>query len=176
MVTPCRRFAVVNKDKDSSNTSMPAADAQALWYKDRREFELWALQLIGAKPVVRDDIIYGILGFVESGNRKQKIIVHAQGGKNVTPHMIQELLETVEKEEAAIGLLITLHKPRLGIITDSVHAGSYESDLWKKQFLKIQIRTVEELLQGKSFDIPQTYSLTKKAPRVKKQVETQRLL
>ena len=167
---------MVNKDKDSSNTSISAADAQALWYKDRREFELWALNLIGAKPVVHDDITYGILGFVESGNKKQKIIVQAQGGKNVTPHMIQELLENVEKEEAAIGLLITLHKPRLAIITDSVHAGSYESDLWKKKFLKIQIRTVEELLEGKSFDIPQTYSLSKKPPRVKKQGETQRLL
>ena len=173
---PYRRFAVVNRDEDSSNISKLAADAQALWYKDRREFELWALDLLGAKPVVRDDMIYGILGFVESGNKKQKIVVQAQGGKNVTPHMLQELLENVEKEQAAIGLLITLHKPRLAIITDSVHAGSYESDLWKKKFLKIQIRTVEELLEGKSFDIPQTYSLSKKAPRVKKQGETQRLL
>ena len=166
----------MNKDKESSNTSISAADAQLLWNNDRREFELWALNLVGAKSVVRKDTIYGILGFVESGNKKQKIVVQAQGGKNVTPDMLQELIENVEKEQAAIGLLITLHKPRLAIITDSVHAGSYESDLWKKKFLKIQIRTVEELLEGKSFDIPQTYSLSKKAPRVKKQGETQRLL
>jgi site-specific DNA-methyltransferase (adenine-specific) len=172
----CRRFVLENKDKESSNISVSAADAQALWNKDRREFELWALGLLGAKPVVRSNIVYGLLGFVESGNKKQKIVVQSQGDKNVTPHMIQDLLETVEKEGAAIGLLITLHKPRLAIITDSVHAGSYDSDLWKKKFLKIQIRTVEELLEGKSFDIPQTYSLSKKVPRVKKQGETQRLL
>lgn len=165
-----------NKNKESSNISVSAADAQALWNKDRREFELWALNLIDAKPVVRNDTIYGLLGFVESGNKKQKIVVQVQGDKNIAPPMIQELLETVEKEQAAIGLLITLHKPRLAIITDSVHAGSYESDLWKKKFLKIQIRTVEELQEGKSFDIPQTYSLSKKAPRVKKQGETERLL
>jgi hypothetical protein len=165
-----------NKDEESSNISVSAADAQALWNKDRREFELWALNLIDAKPVVRNNTIYGLLGFVESGNKKQKIVVQAQGDKNITPHMIQDLLDNVEKEGAAIGLLITLHKPRLAIITDSVHAGSYESDLWKKKFLKVQIRTVEELLEGKSFDIPQTYSLSKKAPRAKKQGETQRLL
>jgi len=57
-----------------------------------------------------------------------------------------------------------------------VHAGSYKSELWNKEFLKIQIRTVVELLEGKTFDIPQTYSLLKKAARVKEQGETSPLL
>jgi hypothetical protein len=161
---------------ESRDRQMSAADAQALWYSDRKEFELWALRLLGAKPVIRGDVVHGILGFVESGNRKQKIIVQAQGGKNVTPAMIQELLETVEKEGAAIGLLITLHRPRLAIITDSVHLGSYESELWEKKYLKVQIRTVEELLEGKSFDIPPTYSLLKKTQKKKTQGETKRML
>lgn len=161
---------------ESSDRQMSAADAQALWYRDRKEFELWALRLVGAKPVVRNDVLHGVLGFVESGNKKQRIIVQAQGGKNVTPGMVHELIETVEKEGAAMGLLITLHRPRLAIITDSVHLGSYESDLWEKKFLKVQIRTVEELLEGKSFDIPPTYSLLKKAKKKKTQGETERLL
>jgi hypothetical protein len=146
-----------------------------LWEKDKREFELWALSLVGAKPRVHDDRVDGILGFVESGNTKQRIIVQVKG-KSVTPRMIQDLLEIIEKEGAAIGLLISINRPTLRIITDSVHAGSYESELWKKKYLKIQIRTVGELLEGKSFDIPPTYSLLKKAPRRKKPGETARLL
>jgi hypothetical protein len=166
----------VDTHADSSDQPVSAAAAQALWYSDKKEFELWALHLLGAKPVVRDDVVYGVLGFVESGNRKQKIIVKAQGGKNVAPGMIQELLETIEKEGAVIGLLITLHRPRLAIITDSVHLGSYESELWEKKYLKVQIRTVEELLEGKSFDIPPTYSLLKKSQKKKTQGETKRML
>lgn len=161
---------------ESSDRRLSAAEAQALWYKDSSEFELWALNLLGAKPVVRNDIIHGVLGFTESGNRKQRIIVQAQGGKNITPGMVQDLLGIVEEEGAAMGLLITLHRPRLAIITDSVHMGSYESELWDKKYLKVQIRTVEELLEGKSFDIPPTFSLLKKARKKNPQGETQKLL
>ncbi len=166
----------MDTNTDSSDRQLSAAEAQALWYKDRKEFELWALQLLGAKPVVRSDTVHGVMGFVESGNSKQRIIVQVQGGKNVTPGMVQDLLGLVEKEGAAIGLLITLHKPRLAIITDSVHMGSYESELWNNKYLKVQIRTVEELLEGKSFDIPPTFSLLKKTPKKKTPGETKRMI
>lgn len=163
-----------NTDIDGANKPTSIADAQELWGKDNKEFELWALSLVGAKPIIHDDRVDGVLGFVESGNKKQRILVQVKG-RNITPGMIKDLLKTIEKEEAVIGLLISLNRPILSIITDSVHAGSYESELWKKKYLKIQIRTVGELLEGKSFDIPPTYSLSKKSSRVKKQGETARL-
>ena len=165
-----------NKNTGNVKGPLTAVATQELWEKDKREFELWALSLVEAKPVIQGDEVYGILGFVESRNKKQKIIIKVKGDKNLTPRMIGDLLEIVEKEAAAIGLLISLHKPRLGLITDSVHAGSYESELWNRKFLKIQIRTVEELMEGKSFDIPQAYSLLKKPPRMKQQGETAKLL
>ncbi len=163
-----------NTDIDGANKPTSIADAQELWGKDNKEFELWALSLVGAKPIIHDDRVDGVLGFVESGNKKQRILVQVKG-RNITPGMIKDLLKTIEKEEAVIGLLISLNRPILSIITDSVHAGSYESELWKKKYLKIQIRTVGELLEGKSFDIPPTYSQLKKSSRVKKQGETARL-
>lgn len=165
-----------NKNKEGFNEPVTAASAPALWDSNKKEFVSWALSLVGAKPRQRGDEVEGILGFVERGNKKQKIIVQVRGDKNLAPGMIDDLVETVEKEEAAIGLLITLQKPRLGMITDSVHAGNYQSELWNREFLKIQIRTVHELLEGKTFDIPQTYSLLKKSPRKKQQGETAQLL
>ena len=164
-----------NTNIESVNKPTSNATAQELWEKDKKEFELWALSLVGAKPIVHDNRVDGILGFVESGNKKQRILVQVKG-KNVTPRMIKDLLNTIEKEGAAIGLLICLNRPILSIIADSVHAGSYESELWKKKYLKIQIRTIGELLEGKSFDIPPTYSLLKKSSRVKKRGGTARLL
>ncbi|MCJ7516213.1 MAG: hypothetical protein MUO89_09690 [Dehalococcoidia bacterium] len=163
--------------KHESNFNKPTStsSAQALWESDKREFTFCALSLVGAKPRKKGDEIEGILGFVESGNKKRTILVQATG-KRLIPGIIQDLLKAIDNEGAAIGLLISLHKPTLGMITDSVHAGSYESELWKKKFLKIQIRTMQELLDGKSFDIPQTYSLVKKAPLAKKRGETAQLL
>lgn len=165
-----------NKNKDSINEPASAATAQQLYEKDEKEFIKWALSLIDAKPVIHGDKIEGLLGFVETGNKKQKIIIQVKGDKNLIPGMIQDITDIMEKEGAVIGLIISLHQPRLGMITDTVHAGSYESDLWKKKFLKIQIRTVAELLEGKKFDIPQTYSLLKKPSKTKEQGETAQLL
>ncbi len=152
------------------------ASAQALWNTNKKEFEIWALSLVGAKPRPYDGGVDGIMGFMETNNKPQKIVVQVKGGTSLVPGMISDLIGTVDKEKAAMGLLISLHQPSLGMITDSVHAGSYQSELWNKEFLKIQIRTVFELLEGKTFDIPQTYSLLKKAARVKEQGETTPLL
>jgi len=157
----------VVKPKSNFNKPTSTSSAQELWESDKKQFASWALSLVGAKPRRKGGKIEGILGFVENGNKKQTILVHVEG-KSLVPGMIQDLRKAVDDDGAAIGLLISLHKPLLGLITDSVHAGNYESELWKKKFLKIQIRTVQELLDGKLFDIPQTYSLLKKAPRIKK--------
>ncbi|HJX03993.1 MAG TPA: site-specific DNA-methyltransferase, partial [Dehalococcoidia bacterium] len=118
----------------------------------------------------------GILGFVESGKRKGSIVVQIKGGRSLTSGMIRDLAGIVEKQGAAMGLLISLNKPTLSVITESVHVGIYESELWHRKFLKIQIRSVAELLEGKSFDIPQPYNLLKKASAKKEKIETARLL
>ena len=165
-----------NKKIDSVNEPASAAAARQLYENDEKEFIKWVLSLVDAKPVVRNDKIHGLLGFVETGNKKQKILIHVKGDKNLIPGMIQELDSVMEKEGAVIGLIISLHQPRLGMITDTVHAGSYESELWKKKFLKIQIRTVTELLEGKKFDIPQSYSLLKKPSKTKEKGKTAKLL
>ena len=80
-----------NTNIDNVNVPISAATAQALWEKSKKEFELWALSLVDAKPRVHDDRVNGILGFVESGNKKQKIIVQVKG-KSIVPSMIQDLL------------------------------------------------------------------------------------
>jgi hypothetical protein len=130
--------------------------AKALLEQNPGGFKLWALGLAGATPVKKHGKIDGIMEFIENDKSSHKILVQVKGDEELAPGMIIELAEIVDKEEAAIGLIINLQKPRLSIITESVHAGCYDSPLWKRQFLKIQIRTVTELLQGKTFEIPQT--------------------
>ena len=144
--------------------------AKALWRHDPKEFELWALSLVRARPRARDGGVDGVLGFVDEGRQTKRIVVQVKGGENLTPTIIRDLIGTVDDEKAAIGLLITLHKPTSGMVQRAVHANFYHSPLWNKSFPRIQIRTIQELLiEGKGFDLPPQVATLKKAERIKEQ-------
>lgn len=151
--------------------------AQALWNKDPKEFELWALTLVSARPRARDGGVDGVLGFVDKDRQVQRIVVQVKGGETLTPSIVRDLIGTVEKEKAAIGLLISLHEPTSGMKELSAHARSYKSELWNRTFPGIQIRTIKELLiENKQFDLPPQVSPLKKAERIKEQGYTEPLL
>lgn len=150
--------------------------AKALWNKDPKEFELWALSLVGARPRARDGGVDGVLGFVDKDKKVQRIVVQVKGGESLMPSIIRDLIGTVDKEKAAIGLLISLHEPTSGMKELAIHSGSYKSELWNRDFPRIQIRSVKELLiEGKQFDLPPQVSPLKKAERIKEQGYTEPL-
>jgi len=59
--------------------------------------------------------------------------------------------------------------PTRGMMQLAVHSEPYKSELWGKEFPSIQIRTVGELLAGKSFDLPPTQSPLKNARLAREQ-------
>jgi len=90
---------------------------------------------------------------------------------------VRDLIGTVEKEKAVIGLLISLHEPTPGMMEAAVHAKPYKSELWDRTFPSIQIRIIKELLMdGKQFDLPPQVSPLKKAERIKEKGYTEQLL
>ena len=60
----------------------------------------------------------------------------------------------VERENAALRIFVTLELPTSDMQKEAISAGYYESDLYHKNYPKIQIVTIEELLKGKEVDIP----------------------
>ena len=73
-------------------------------------------------------------------------------------------------EEAAIGVFVTLEPPSNEMITEAVSAGYFQSKAWQKDYPRIQILTVEDLLAGKGIDMPPSaYGTFKQAEKVKKQ-------
>jgi hypothetical protein len=152
------------------------ASAEALARKNKKEFEVWAISLVGAQSRERDGGVDGIFGFTEKDRKLRKVLVQVKGGDMLNPGMVRDLIGTVQKEGAAIGLLITLRKPTAGMLADAVHSEPYYSELWDKNYPSIQIRTVGELLEGKDFDLPPTESPMKKATRIKDEGKTERLL
>ena len=52
---------------------------------------------------------------------------------------------------------------------EAVSAGYYTSDLWQKNYPKIQILTIEELLDEKQIEMPPQHGTFKQAEKVKKE-------
>ena len=53
-----------------------------------------------------------------------------------------------------MGLFIALEEPTREMLTEAASGGFYHSDLWQRDFPKLQIRTIGELLAGNGFDLP----------------------
>ena len=161
---------VPGKDYEVLGEPVDVGSARALALEDRYQFEFWAMSLLEARPREKkkgaDRGIDGVLHFIDGPRRSaQKAIVQVKSGKVSSPH-IRDLKGTVEREKAALGLFITLEKPTRAMTTEAVNAGFYYSKVWQRNYPKIQIRTIREMLEGIGFDVPPHPSMYQAAERL----------
>ncbi len=131
-------------------------DAIALAKQDPFQFQWWLLGLVGARPVEKkkgaDRGIDGYLFFYDEHNGKEKKIIFSVKGGHIKPSDLRDLRGVVEREKAQIGVLLTLSEPTKPMQTEALSAGYYESPIVGEQgmaYPRIQILTVEEILEGK---------------------------
>ena len=164
---------VAGKDYEVVGEPVDVGSAKALAVQDRFQFQYWAMSLLEALPrgdekKGADRGIDGVVHFVDGPKRKmEKAVVQVKSGKVSSPH-IRDLKGTMEREKAAMGLFITLEESTREMEREAVSAGFYKSEIWQRDFPKMQIRTVGELLEGKEFEIPSQPSGYKAAPRVRR--------
>jgi len=150
-------------------------DAEALAASDPYQFQWWALGLVGARPVEQkkgaDKGIDGRIIFQgDKPGNFESVILSVKAGHTGSAHVL-ELKGVLEREKAAIGVLISMQEPTSPMRTEAVTAGFYDSDTWGKKYPKVQILTVAELLAGKKVEMPpirQVGATFKKAPKVRK--------
>ena len=166
-ITPGQDYRVVGEPTD-------VGGARALAAQDRYQFEFWAMSLLEAFPREQNkkkgaDLgIDGVVYFIDGPRRAvNKAVVQVKSGRVSSP-LIRDLVGTVEREKAAIGLFITLEEPTRAMRTEAVSAGFYHSDLWQTDYPKIQIHTVGELLEGRAFEIPRSPQTYQPAQRVQR--------
>ncbi len=136
-------------------------DAKTLAENDPYQLQWWALGLVGARPVEQkkgaDKGIDGRLYFHdESDNSKTKtkqIILSVKAGHITVAH-VRDLRGVVDRENAQIGVLISMEKPTKPMRTEAASAGFYKSPWQKEPYPKLQILTIKELLSGKRIDCP----------------------
>ncbi|NUO20260.1 restriction endonuclease [bacterium] len=145
--------------------------------QDKYQFQWWALGLVGARPEEQkkgaDRGIDGRRTFFEGKDRHpEQILISVKGGKTSSPH-VRDLVGTMKREKAALGLLITLNEPTRDMIKEAASAGFYTSEYSGTKHAKLQILTIERLLEGHKPDLPPlatagwSDATFKKAPKAK---------
>lgn len=130
--------------------------AHDLARRDKYQFQWWAVSMVGARPYGgkkkgADGGIDGIL-FFRGEKGTEKALVSVKGGENVGVGMVRDLIAVVEREKAALGVLISLALPTKPMEKEAIAAGFFDSPVGKVP--RIQIITLAELFQGVRPRIP----------------------
>jgi site-specific DNA-methyltransferase (adenine-specific) len=167
---PSITFEVIGEPKD-----LASAKALARQQPDGRyQFQWWALGLIGARPLGEkkkgaDKGIDGVIHFIDEVSGKAKRVVVQVKSGHIGVNAVRELKAVAAND--AIGVLITLEPPTSPMKVEAVDAGFYHSPVYDKDYPKIQILTIDELLHGQTVDMPpqtQTSVTFAKAPKISK--------
>jgi len=144
--------------------------ARALADRSRTQFELWALGLVGAKPLgKRDGGVDGVIDFQEDATNWAKVAVQVKSGI-VTPGLIRDLEGVLANKNYAIGIFMTLNPPTSGMKREAADAGRYRHPFFGQDYPKIQILTIEELLRGEKPNLPpRRAGLLPDAPKLSKE-------
>ncbi len=137
----------------------------------RKEFEKWALLTYTNNRGVPNDKkgadkgIDGTAYFVTSGTDTGKAIFQVKSG-SVKREIIATLNNDRQREKAEIAFLITLNPPTKPMIEEAVSAGVYHHPLMGRDYSRINIVTIEEIInQRKRFEMPTGIDVVKKAPK-----------
>jgi DNA modification methylase len=144
------------------------AGAKELASVNRYQFQWWVLSLLenarhyGGKKKGADTGIDGYVYFSDEKGATKKAIVQVKSGK-VGVSDIRDLGHVMTREEAEIGIFITLERPTSKMTDEAVEKGFYESKHWRKRYPRMQILTIENLLAGDRPKLPPTLGAFKQA-------------
>ncbi|MDH6061331.1 DNA methyltransferase [Chrysosporum bergii ANA360D] len=141
--------------------------------RTRKEFEKWAiLNYTNNRAVINtkkgaDKGVDGIVYFQGDQDEPEKIIFQVKSGK-VKSGDIRDLLGTMTIENASIAIFITLENPTKEMLKTAKSAGIYQSKYMSHSCDKIQIVTVEDIINNKQrLNIRLSYEVLKSAEKQK---------
>ena len=164
----------VDKSYDIIGEPVSLKDAMELAKQDAFQFQAWALGLVGARIATSakkgaDRGIDGRIYFHDDKSGKSKqIILSVKAGENLSVPHVRDLRGVLDREKADIGVLISLEKPSKAMVKEAADAEWYKSPFTEERFPRIQLLTIEQLLNGDQIAYPRLLDVTyKKAPRAR---------
>ena len=135
-------------------------EAQALAVQEpdgRYQFQWWALSLVDAMPIGgtrkkgADRGIDGVIAVHHDGKSYKQVMVQAKSG-GVTPSLVRDLKGVIGTDD--LGLFITQEPPTGPMRSAASGAGMYHNPLMNRDYPRLQIITIDELMAGKKPDLP----------------------
>lgn len=132
--------------------------------KTRKEFEKWAvLTFTNNQGRINDKKggdggVDGVAFFTRVMDHGKsdlgRAIISVKSDKTVQPAYVDQLMGTLAREDAQLGYLICLNRPSKGVYQRAAANGQYEHPSFQRTDDRIQIVTVEEILEGRRLDLP----------------------
>lgn len=163
-----RDYSVIGEPTDLAGAKQLAQD-------ERFQFQAWALGLVGAR--VTDSAKKGadkgidgrLIFFDEPKSLKGKEIILSVKSGHLKATDLRDLRGVIDREQAQIGVLITLEEPSKPMRIEAASAGFYELHIFREaaRYPRLQILTIAELLDGKRIAYPsEDFNITfKRAPK-----------
>jgi len=182
-----RDYRVIGEPQDLAGARNLAEQEQ----DGRYQFQWWALSLVGARPLGStglsrerrsergsgrsgrkgaDGGVDGVIHFLDEDRNTQRVVVQVKSGKVSRPDIGD--LRGLLGAGTAIGVFITLQPPTSQMQKSAFEAGYYESELWGR-FPRVQILTIEDLLDGKTVEMPTEHGTFRQAPRAPEERDAQ---
>lgn len=138
--------------------------------KTRKEFEKWTvLTYSDNRAIINEkkgadggiDGIAYINDFEENGADVgiKQILFSVKSDKKPHVSYIRDLNGAMQRENAVMGYFITLYAPTKDMIEEAKKLGKYKNKFFGKDYDRIKIVTVEQILKGELFDVPKTHEI-----------------
>jgi hypothetical protein len=137
--------------------------------KTRKEFEKWSVLTYSDNRAIinekkgADGGIDGIafINDYDSDGAKEikEIIFSVKSDKKPHVSYIRDLNGAMQREGAVMGYFITLYPPTKDMLDEAKKLGKYKNKMYEKDYDRIKIITVEQILKGELFDVPKAQEI-----------------
>ena len=155
--TQLSEYDVVGVPQDLESARALATESA---HDGRYQFEYWALGQVDARPGNNrrkgaDAGVDGYINFFDDESGKAKTVLVQVKSGHVQRNIIATLKGDMEREKAEMGLLVTLEPPTGPMEQEAAAAGLYVPEHFPdRQYPRVQIATIEDLLNGNGPDVP----------------------
>jgi DNA modification methylase len=149
-----KRYGLNDKEQyEISGVPLSVEGAKDLFERDKRQFQHWAVETAGGFCNNKQSGDLGIDGriYFETQAGLKSMVLSVKGG-HLNPAHVRELRGVLEREDTEMAGFICLEKPTRGMTQEAAKAGMYKYQ--GQDYPRLQIRTIEELLDENAFDTP----------------------
>lgn len=133
--------------------------AQRLFERSPFEFERWCVMALDGQPnekQVGDKGIDGVIRILIGGKgQSDRALISVKGG-GTNPGHVRDLLGTIQGQKAAMGIFVCMKPPTKDMREVANKSGIYKHPGDGREYPRLQIITVQELLDGKWPKLPPT--------------------